>query len=288
MARSQQLAAIIFTDLVGFTSLMGENEAKAFEVLDHNRDLHKKLLNTFNGRQIKELGDGNLCIFLSVSDAVNFAITIQKECNNHSDFSLRIGIHQAEVVFENGDVFGDGINIASRIESITPPGSIYVSETVLRNVENRIELNSFFIGEKLFKNVKHPIKIYQVHQGSPDDIINSANKLESDEIGKVEKSIAVLPFQNLSNDVDQEYLCDGLAEELINNLGQLGQLMVAARTSSFLLKGQNFGIADIGEKLNVKSILDGSVRKSGNRLRITAQLVNVSDGFQLWSEPIRC
>jgi len=280
---ARKLAAIMFTDIVGYTTMMGKDEQKALELLKVNRDIQKPLIEAYNGKWLKDMGDGALVSFNAASDAVYCAMKIQATFQKETDFSLRIGIHLGEVVFEEADVFGDGVNIASRIESIAPAGCIYISESVLRNVENKSEIITEFIGEKVLKNVKHPIRIYQVKiEGqsnletldSPIDIPNKDS----------EKSIAILPFVNMSNDPDQDYFCDGLSEELLNVLSQLDKFKVASRTSSFMFKGKDIDIAEIGRKLNVGSVLEGSVRKSQNRIRITAQLINVRDGFHLWSK----
>jgi adenylate cyclase len=287
MAQTRQLAAIMFTDIVGYTALMGEDEKRAFEMLRKNRQLQKPLIEQFNGKWIKELGDGILASFQTVTDAVGCANKIQQACSDIHDLKLRIGIHLGEVVFEDNDVFGDGVNIASRLQALAPIGGIYISETVFRNIENQKELETEFVKEEILKNVKHPIKIYQLKRQpqyipdkygfSPSDKINTKKRV-------YEKSIAVLPFVNMSNDLEQEYFSDGMSEEIINTLVQLPELRVAGRTSAFSFKGKNEDLRTIGEKLGVSTILEGSVRKSGNRIRITAQLIEVSNGFHMWSQ----
>ncbi|GJM04568.1 MAG: adenylate cyclase [marine bacterium B5-7] len=283
MSQSRQLAAIMFTDIVGYTALMGDDEQKAFELLKKNRAVQRPIIERYNGRWLKEIGDGVLASFPTVSDAVHCAAIIQKTCQSEPDLKLKIGIHQGEVVFDGMDVFGDGVNIASRIESLTPAGCIYISESVLRNVENKKAIQTKFVGEKELKNVKYPIRIYQVNVD--DQAIHEV--LESPvpkPIESTEKSIAILPFVNMSNDPEQEYFCDGLSEELLNALTQLDRFKVASRTSSFMFKGKNIDISEIGKKLHVETVLEGSVRKVQNRVRITAQLINAQDGFHLWSE----
>ena len=283
MPQSRQLAAIMFTDIVGYTALMGKDEVEAINVLERNRLLHKSAIQEFKGKWLKEMGDGVLASFNTVSDAVNCAMKIQEVCRKDEIFSLRIGIHQGEVVFKDADVFGDGVNIASRIESIAPAGCIYVSEAVSRNIENKKGISSKYIGEKELKNLKYPVRIYQIIKEEHSDEDPSNNLVTIPRLDE-ENSIAILPFVNMSNDPEQEYFCDGLSEELLNVLAQLGRIKVAARTSSFIFKGQKEDIAEIGKKLKVNTILEGSVRKSGNRIRITTQLINVKDGFHLWSE----
>ncbi len=278
----RQLAAIMFTDIVGYTAMMGTDEQRAISLLKKNREIQQPLIEQFGGKFIKEMGDGVLASFNAVSDAVNAAIKIQESCNAAQDFQLRIGIHLGEVVFENGDVFGDGVNIASRIQSSAKPGCIYVSEPVHQNITNKREIVSRFIREETLKNVREPTRIYEISSSSSAATTTS---IYADYIAKpLGQSIAVLPFVNMSNDPDQEYFSDGMAEEILNSLAHLKDLKVAGRTSSFQFKGKNVDLREVGEKLHVRTVLEGSIRKQGNRLRITAQLINVEDGYHLWSE----
>ena len=283
MSQSRQLAAIMFTDIVGYTAVMGENEQKAFDLLYKNRKLQKPIVEEFGGVWIKEIGDGVLVSFHTVTDAVQCAISIQESCHKLPDLKLRIGIHLGEVVFEDGDVFGDGVNIASRLQTVAPIGGIWVSESVYKNVSNKKEIETKFVREEILKNVKEPIRIYEIVANVENGITSSAPEKHLTEI-KLEKSIAVLPFTNMSNDPEQEYFSDGMAEEILNSLSHLRDLKVVGRTSSFQFKGKNIDLREVGEKLGVATVLEGSVRKQGDRLRITAQLVNVDDGFHLWSE----
>jgi adenylate cyclase len=282
MSQSRQLAAIMFTDIVGYTALMGDNEQRAFELLRKNRELQKPIIEQFNGRLIKELGDGIMASFNTVSDAVNAAIKIQKECNVAKDFQLRIGIHLGEVVFENDDVFGDGVNIASRIQTIAIPGGIYISESVHNNVSNKHDITTQFVKLETLKNVKEPVKIYEVMLENFSGPFDLTSKESSKKFW--EKSIAVLPFIDMSPAHDQEYLGDGLAEELINLLSQLRDLKVIGRTSSFSFKKKDVDLKTIGKTLNATTILEGSIQKAGNRIRITAQLINTDDGYHIWSQ----
>ncbi len=282
MSQSRQLAAIMFTDIVGYTALMGNDEQKAFDLLNKNRVLQKPVIEQFNGRWIKELGDGVLACFNTVSDAVNAAIKIQEATNAARNFQLRIGIHLGEVVFENEDVFGDGVNIASRIQAIANPGTIYISESVYNNISNKQEIDSRFVRQETLKNVKEPVRIYEVITSAATEVSHLILKEQAPKTP--EKSIAVMSFVNMSNDPEQEYFSDGIAEEIINSLAHLKKLKVAGRTSSFQFKGKNIDLRELGKKLGVNTVLEGSVRKQGNRLRITAQLINVVDGFHFWSE----
>ncbi len=292
MLQNRQLAAIMFTDIVGYTALMGNDEEKAFDLLRKNRQVQRPIIQQYNGRWIKELGDGVLASFSNVTEAVLCAGSIQNATAGIDDLQLRIGIHLGDVVFENEDVFGDGVNIASRLLTQAPAGGICISESVHSNVSNKKGIVTNFLREELLKNVKDPVRIYEVNVDS--SVITGSNGNTphtspefTDTVptkGSPEKSIAVLPFVNMSNDPEQEYFSDGITEEILNSLTHVKDLRVAGRTSSFFFKGKNFDLRKIGQKLNVHTVLEGSVRRQGNTLRITAQLINVDDGFHLWSE----
>ena len=273
MSSSYRLAAIMFSDMVGYTALMGNSESAALDLLEKNRQLHHNILNKHQGQLLKEMGDGMMCCFESVSQAIQASMEIIDSCQHLEGLELRIGIHLGEVVFQNNDIFGDGVNIASRIQVLAPPQGILISETVFNNIRNKDGYPAQFIGEKILKNVDHPVKIYQL-KGSPQ-------QHETKVI--IENSLAVLPFVNMSNDAEQEYFCEGISEEIINTVVQVPEIKVAGRTSSFSFKGKNLDLRLIGNQLGVSKILEGSVRKFGNRIRVTAQLIEASNGFHLWS-----
>ncbi len=279
MSQSRQLAAIMFTDIVGYTALMGRDEQKAFEVLRMSREMQSPVVEQFNGRWIKELGDGVMTSFGTVSDAVGAAVKIQENCRAAGEFELRIGIHLGEVVFENDDVFGDGVNIASRIQSVARPGTIYVSESVHHNISNKKGIRAKFIGQEHLKNVKEPIGIYEImitDDAHPaiDHVMHASHR----------NSIAILPFANMSSDPEQEYFSDGLTEEIIADLSKVGQLLVISRSSIMTLKGTQKRMKEIAGELNVRYVLEGSVRKAANNLRITAQLIDAENDSHVWAE----
>ena len=286
MSQTRQLAAIMFTDIVGYTALMDIDEERAFTLLEKNRSIHKPLITKFNGKFLKEMGDGILASFTTVSDAVYCAGAIQKACENEPDLNLRIGINQGEIVLQGNDVFGSGVNIASRIEAIAPVGGIWVSDSVQRNIQNKKGIEIEFVKEETLKNVKQAVRIYNIKIDENNTYTSHSiqKSIVAESLKTSEKSIAILPFVNMSSDPEQEYFCDGLTEELLNVLSQLDKFKVASRTSSFMFKGKTLDIAKVGKKLNVETVLEGSVRKSQNRIRITAQLIKVSDGFLIWSE----
>jgi len=282
MPQSRQLAAIMFTDIVGYTALMGNDEQKALDILNRNRALHKPVIEKNHGRWIKELGDGVMASFNTVSDAVNSAIQILDGSKAANEFQLRIGIHLGEVIFEDNDVFGDGVNIAARIQSAASPGTIYVSESVFNNISNKQGIDAKFVKQETLKNVREPVRMYEIHSSNSKNSTPAASKSQPSK--SAEKSIAVLPFVNMSNDAEQDYFCDGISEEIINALTQLDKLRVIARTSAFAFKGKNIDVREIGKSLGAGTLLEGSVRKAGKRVRITTQLVKTSDGSHIWSD----
>ena len=318
MPSTRQLAAIIFTDIVGYTALMGKDEQRAFEFLDKNRQIQKPIIEQYNGRWIKELGDGVMASFNTVSDAVNAAIKIQQACNSSKEFQLRIGIHLGELVFENDDVFGDGVNIASRIQAIANPGSIYISETVHNSISNKKEFQTKFVKEEKLKNVKEPVKIYQVvadnvviaHQRIAQKIKQKRNffllamsiliilvatyffkggygiqKNDNPVISQemLSNSIAVLPFENMPADSAQEYFSDGLTDALITELAQIPGLTVISMNTVVQLKGKTINPVEVGDQFNVRYILQTRMQRSGNKLRITPPLIETRKGQLIWA-----
>ena len=284
---SRHLAAIMFTDIVGYTALMDKDENAAFEMLERNRAIHSEVIKRHQGKFLKEMGDGILASFKTVTDAILSAGHIQRACEDETHLNLRIGIHQGEIVNQGDDVFGSGVNIASRIQSITPVGGIWVSDSVQRNIQNKKGIEVEFVKEESLKHVKQPVRIYSVKVNC-DELDKEQQELFQDKAAKTvdrnQNSIAVLPFVNMSSDAEQDFFCEGISEEIINTIVQLPDLKVAARTSCFSFKGKNEDLRLIGSQLGVSNILEGSVRKFGKRLRITAQLIEVSTGFHLWSK----
>jgi len=289
VAEHRKLAAIMFTDMVGYSALAERNEALALELLEEHRRLLRSIFPKHQGSEIKTIGDGFLVEFSSALAAVQCGIEIQEVIAKRNSakppqeiFQVRIGIHAGDVVRRDDDVIGDGVNIAARIEPLAGAGGICISRQVFDQVENRVANSLKRMGQVKLKNMMRPLEVYWVgYEGAasgPPDLVQ-ANKSS-----EIEKSIAVLPFLSMSSDPENEYLSDGLTEDLIMAFSQLKGLRVPARTSSFAFKGRNEDIRRIGQQLNVKTILEGSVRKAGNRLRITAQLINAADGDHLWSQ----
>ncbi|MCH7820171.1 MAG: hypothetical protein IIB40_11545 [Candidatus Marinimicrobia bacterium] len=282
----RKLAAIMFTDMVGYTALMQKEESKARELIEKHRSLMKPLIEKHSGELIQYVGDGTLCRFDSAIEAVNSAVEIQKVLRSEKDLVLRIGIHVGDIVIKGEEVYGDGVNVAARIEPLAEPGGVCISGRVYDDIRNQSELEARLLGERVLKNVERPINIYSLilddKKMSPTMSQNIDIRGKENNIGG--NSIAVLPFVNISSDPENEYFGDGLAEEIINALTKIQDLRVASRTSSFAFKGVKEDIRVIGEKLNVETVLEGSVRKQGNQLRMTAQLIKVEDGYHIWSE----
>jgi len=209
------------------------------------------------------------------------ASKIQQELQTEPKVPLRIGLHAGDVVYDDEGVYGDGVNIASRIENIAVPGSVLISDKINDELKNHQEISTVFLGKYNLKNVKSPVKLYAITVNGL--VIPSYRELEGKTINS-DNSIAVLPFLNLSAEKDNEYFSDGITEELLNALAKVEGLLVTSRTSSFAFKGKNIDIREIGRQLGVKTVLEGSVRKYGNRVRVTAQLINADDGYHKWSE----
>jgi TolB-like protein/class 3 adenylate cyclase/Tfp pilus assembly protein PilF len=278
----RMLSAIMFSDMVGYTALMQEDEKRAKELRDRYRKVLEKNILKYNGKILQYYGDGALTVFGSAIQSALCAVEIQQELSKTPQISLRIGIHSGDIVFDNDGAYGDGVNIASRIESLSIPGSVLISEKIYDDIKNNNLLSAEYLGAYKLKNVKTSVKIYALN--------NSGLKIPTDQQLKAKtgfeerNSIAVLPFVNMSADPENEYFSDGITEEILNALTNIKSLKVTSRTSSFAFKGKNADIREIGTKLNVNSVLEGSVRKSGNKIRITAQLINTVDGYHVWSE----
>ncbi len=276
----RQLAAIMFTDMTGYTALMQEDEQKAKILRDRQRQTLEDLIPRHHGKIIQYFGDGTLSLFGSAIDAVKSAIVIQQELQKEPKVSLRIGLHSGDIVYDNQGVYGDCVNLASRIEALSVPGSVFISDKVFDEVKNQKEIKTRSLGKFSLKNVKRQVEVYAITNDglvipSPDTIGTKTDP---------EKTIAVLPFVNMSSDPENEYFSDGISEEILNALTRVGGLQVTARTSSFSFKGKNEDVRQIGIKLGVSTVLEGSVRKAGKKMRITAQLISTADGYHIWSE----
>jgi TolB-like protein/tetratricopeptide (TPR) repeat protein len=280
----RRLAAIMFTDMVGFTALAQENEQLAMQLLDEQRRVVRPILAKHNGREVKTIGDAFLVEFASSLEAVNCAGEIQRALKEArlgglaSKVSLRIGIHLGDIIHTGSDVAGDAVNIASRIEPLAPPGGICVSAQVRDSVLNKAPYTFISLGTPRLKNVLSTVEVYQVLGFGPQ-----LQRVAIPEAGGKGR-IAVLPFANISPEKEEEYFADGLTEELIASVSQTQGLRVIARTSVMKYKGTSKPVAEIGRELGVGNVLEGSVRKAGDRVRINVQLVDPSDEEPKWSQ----
>jgi len=279
---SHQLAAILFADIVNYTAMMQEDENAALEKITRFRHVIDIIVEELEGKIIQYYGDGCLVLFNSATDAVEFAKLLQTDFNEDPKVPVRIGIHMGDVLLKDGNVYGDVVNIASRIQALAPAGGIYVSEMVYRNIANKKGMDSVFMKEEKLKNVKTPIRIYEVLTEYSKTVYHTNS--DDEHIAIDENSIAVLPFINLSSDKEQEYFSDGLTEDIITQLSKIKSFKVISRTSVMQYKKTPKSIREIGKELGVATILEGSVQRSPTKVRITAQLINAVSDEHLWSE----
>ncbi len=295
MPENRKLAAILVADIVGFSRLTGADEDGMLARLRNLRsDVVDPTIAVHSGRVVKRTGDGVLVEFRSVVQAVRCAIEFQdimaeRNAGVPSDrrVEFRIGVHLGDVVEEgDGDLMGDGVNIAARLESIAEAGAICISEDAYRQVRSRLDLSVTDMGLQMLKNIAEPIKVYALKVGALGRPIGRQPEQSAHLVIPDKPSIAVLPFTNMSGDPDQEYFADGMAEDIITALSKFEQLFVIARNSSFVYKDRAVDIMQVGRELGVRYVLEGSVRKAGQRVRITGQLINTATGSHLWADKI--
>jgi adenylate cyclase len=286
----RKLSAILSADVVGYSRLMGENEEETIRSITTYRKLIASLTEKHHGRVVDSPGDNLLAEFISVIDAVRCAVEVQEEISERNveiherqKMEYRIGINIGDVVEEEGRIYGDGVNIAARLESLAEPGGICISGLVFSHIKNKLKLEYEYLGKQTVKNISEPVPVYRI-LSLPKASLRSSIEEEQNYSLSHKPSIAVLPFVNMSNDPEQEYFSDGMTEEIIGALAKLEGLKVISRTSVFHFKGKDMDLRTIGEKLKVDNVLEGSVRKAGNKLRISAQLIKVDDDTHLWSE----
>ena len=284
----RRLAAILAADVAGYSRLMGADEEGTLAQLKaHRKELIDPKIAEYRGRIVKTTGDGLLIEFASVVDAVRCAVDIQRGMAERNSavlqdrsFQFRVGINVGDVVIEDGDIFGDGVNIASRLESIAEPGGICVSDDAYRQFRGKLALDALDMGEQQLKNIAQPVRVYKLRSGAPSLAATTPRALTLPD----KPSIAVLAFQNMSGDPEQEYFADGRSEEIITALSRIRWLFVIARNSSFTYKGRAIDIKQVSRELGVRYVLEGSVRKAANRVRITGQLIDSATGAHLWAD----
>ena len=277
----RQLSAIMFTDMVGFTALMQEDEHRAKSIRDRHRATLRQSIEKHGGEIIQFYGDGTLSVFGSAVNAVSSAVAAQQALQQEPSIPVRMGLHIGDINRDEDGVYGDGVNVASRIEGLSVPGAVMISGKVFDEIKNHPELPTTALGEFDLKNVRRPIRVFAIT--APGLVVPDPDSMAA-RTGPPEKTIAVLPFVNMSADPENEFFSDGISEELINALTRVEGLHVIARTSSFAFKGMNKDVREIGRELGVSAVLEGSVRKAGNRVRITAQLVDTKDGYHIFSK----
>jgi adenylate cyclase len=280
----RRLTAILAADIAGYSALMGADETRTVRDLKGHQAVVLPMVGEFAGRIIDTAGDGILAEFASVVNAVNCALAIQTRMAERNAviepqrrMQFRVGINIGDVVYDEARIYGDGINVAARLEGIAQPGGICISSKVYDEINGRVDLVCEDIGEQQLKNIARPVRAYHVRL---DGIAPPAAAPALPE----KPSIAVLPFQNMSGDPEQEYFADGMTEDLITDLSKVSGLFVIARNSTFVYKAKAVDVKRVGSELGVRHVLEGSVRKAGNRVRITAQLIDAGNGGHVWAE----
>jgi adenylate cyclase len=289
----RRLAAILCADVVGYSWLMGVDEERTLAALKgHRRELIDPLIDQHRGRIFKTTGDGMLIEFASVVDAVRCAVVMQlgmadRNANlpESERIRYRVGINLGDVMVDEGDMFGDGVNVASRIEALAAPGEICVSASVREQIGEKLPIGFADLGEHGVKNIARPVRVYRVEKGiepltgAADDRPGTVLAFSEDR-----PSVAVMPFTNMSGDAEQDYFVDGIVEDIITGLSRIKWLFVIARNSTFTYKGRAVDVKQVGRELGVRYVLEGSLRKVGNRVRLTAQLIEAASGRHVWAE----
>ena len=285
----RRLAAILAVDVVGYSKLMGADETGTLTRLTalRNELLHPKV-SEYGGRIVKTTGDGTLIEFPSAVDAVNHAVDVQRSMarrvadeGHESPMEFRMGINVGDVIIDGDDIFGDGVNVAARIEAVADAGGICISGTVYDQVRGKLDLPFRDLGEQSLKNIAEPIRVIAITVSSENIALDGAAAA-----GAIfaRPAVAVLPFENMSDDPGQEYFSDGLTEDIITALSLWRSFPVIARNSTFAYKGQSPDIRKVGKDLGARYVIEGSVRKAGERIRVTAQLINAETGHHVWAE----
>jgi TolB-like protein len=282
----RRLSAILAADVAGYSRLMGADEEGTLERLKtHQRELVDPKIDEHRGRLVKTTGDGMLVEFASVVDALHCAVEIQRGMLDRNAsvpvekrIEFRVGLNVGDIIIDGGDIFGDGVNVAARLEGFAEPGGICVSGRVQEDALGKIDIAFEDAGEQQLKNIARPLRIYRVRLGGAMATPPPAPALPD------KPSIAVLPFQNMSGDPEQDYFADGIVEEIITALSRMRWLFVIARNSSFTYKGRAVDIKQVGRELGVRYVLEGSVRRAANRVRITGQLIDAANGAHLWAD----
>jgi adenylate cyclase len=289
----RRLAAVLAADVAGYSRLMGRDEEGTLGQLKaFRKTLVDPTIAQHRGRIVKTTGDGMLVEFASAVDAARCAVEVQRgvagqnaDVPQDSRIEFRIGIHVGDIIIDDNDIFGDGVNIAARLEGIAEPGGICISDDAQRQIRGKVDIAFDDMGPQHLKNIAEPMRAWRVRLDRDATSRASVKPAEAQPLSLPNKpSVAVLPFQNMSGDPEQEHFCDGLVEDIITTLSKLAGLRVIARNSTFVYKGRSVDVREAAKQLGVRYVLEGSARKSGNRIRITAQLIDAQDGAHLWAE----
>jgi TolB-like protein/class 3 adenylate cyclase len=290
MTAARRLAAILAADVVGYSRLMGEDEAGTARAVSERREAARPIIAGLGGRIVKTTGDGLLLEFPSVVAATECAIAIQKlMAERNADtpeakrILYRIGVNLGDVLIDGDDILGDGVNIAARLEGLCEPGGVLISGTAYDHVRGRIDADFVDLGEKDLKNIARPVRVYAVKLGS-EGAVPAPSPSEPSRQGPPRLSIVVLPFANIGGDPEQEHFVDGVTESLTTDLSRIRGAYVVARNTAFAYKGKPLDVKTIGRELNVRYVLEGSVQRGGNRLRVNVQLIDAETGNHLWAE----
>lgn len=286
-----RLAAVLAADMAGYSRLMGlDEDGTVARLRTHRIELIDPVIAKNQGNIIKTTGDGMLVEFQSVADAVRCAVEIQERmARRNSDvpedrrIQFRIGINLGDIIFQDGDIFGDGVNIAARLEQLAEVGGICVTTAVHDQVADRLTVTFEDLGEKALKNIQRPIRVFRVVLDAPPKTI-SRGETNPAASAVMKPTIAVLPFANMSGDTEQEFFVDGLTEDIITELSRRHELFVISRNSTFVYRGQSVNLREVSQKLGAQYLVEGSVRRSGNRLRITVQLIDTVNDSHIWAE----
>ncbi len=289
MAQTRRLAAILAADVVGYSRLMGEDEAGTAKAVREHREVATPIVRDFGGRLVKTTGDGVLLEFPSVVAAVECAIAIQKQMVERNAgiaegkrILYRMGINLGDVLIDGKDILGDGVNIAARLESIAEPGGICISGSAYDQVRGRIDVDFVDLGEQSLKNIMRPVSAYALKTGTAGTV--APHSIATEKSGPPRLSIVVLPLANLRGDPEQDYFVDGVTESLTTDLSRISGSFVIARNTAFTYKGKHIDVKQIGRDLGVRYVLEGSVQRGGNRLRVNVRLIDAETGNHLWAE----
>jgi adenylate cyclase len=284
-SQARRLTAILAADIAGYSALMGADEARTVRDLKGHQAVVLPMIGEFGGRIIDTAGDGILAEFASAVNAANCAVAIQSKMAERNvaiepalRMQFRIGINIGEVIYDEARIYGDGINVAARLEGIAEPGGICISDDTFRQVRDKIDIAFEDAGDQQLKNIARPVKVYRVQLGK------TATTAEKASASSNRPSIAILPFQNMSGDPEQEYFADGMVDEIITGLSRIKWLSVISRNSTFIYKNKRVAMKEVADKFGVRYVLEGGVRKSGHRVRITAQLIDAETDAHLWAE----